>query len=93
MSEDNIIVFNGYKEALFSITIALLSYNTNFYYMKDDMIKNMYLFQYAKLNMYEIDYDIHGIKVSSLKDTLKSGRNILYINPVHNYPTGITFSE
>ena len=91
--EDNIIVFNGYKEALFSITIALLSYNTNFYYMKDDMIKNMYLFQYAKLNMYEIDYDIHGIKVSSLTDTLKSGRNILYINPVHNYPTGITFSE
>ena len=93
VSEENLIIFNGYIEALFTITIALLSYNTNLYYMKNDMIKNMYLFQYSKLNMFEIDYDINGIKVSYLKNILKPGRNILYINPVHNYPTGIIFSE
>lgn len=93
VSEENLVIFNGYIEALYTITIALLSYNTNFYYMKNDMIKNMYIFQYAKLNMFEIDYDINGIKVLCLKNILKPGRNILYINPIHNYPTGIIFSE
>ncbi len=93
-SPDNIVVFSGYQEAVNIIHHALLRSGMNYYTMANDMIAAMGNIYTIGANYYPISYDGEGIDPEDFQRKVnRKNMNMLYLNPVNHFPTGITFSH
>ncbi|MDR0454957.1 MAG: PLP-dependent aminotransferase family protein [Deferribacteraceae bacterium] len=91
---DNIVVFNGYLEAINIIHYALLHPGVNYYAMSGDWIASMGNIYTLGVNYYPLAYDEEGPDPDDLSRKInRKGVNILYLNPVNHFPTGITLSH
>jgi GntR family transcriptional regulator of abcA and norABC len=89
---DNIVIFHGPLEAIYAVFASLLNQGVNFYYMQCDMIYGMRTVQFTGANMYEIPIDDQGPTIEGFERVIKSRQNMLYVNPINSFPTGLTFS-
>ena len=91
---DSIVMFPGYVEALSTISRAFMTHGTNVYCMQTDQIAYYPTFRSVGANIYEIPRDNNGPVPESFEKMIKHGKlNMLYINPVNSFPTGITYSQ
>ena len=91
---DNIVLFPGYVEALSTISRAFLTQGTNLYCMQTDLVAYLPTFRSVGANIYEIPRDKQGPIPERFEKMIKHGKlNMLYINPVNCYPTGLSYSE
>ncbi len=89
----NIVLFPGYVEALSTISRAFLTHGSNLYCMQTDQIASYPTFRSVGVNIYEVPGDNHGLIPENFEKMIKHGKlNMLYINPVSCFPTGITHS-
>lgn len=93
-SADNILIFKNYSEATNIIHQALLRPGMNYYTMADDMVASMGTIQTIGLNYYPVAYDGEGLEPEDLlRKVNRKNMNILYLNPVNHFPTGITYTK
>ncbi len=90
---DNIIVFHGYLEAVYTVSAALLNRGVNLYYAAGDMISGMGTMKSTGVNMCEIASDKEGPSAAGFERVIKPGRNLFYANPVNSFPSGVTYTE
>jgi GntR family transcriptional regulator of abcA and norABC len=92
-SAENVIMFNGYHEALTSIFHAFLFHGSDIFMAENDIIASMATISEAGGNIRKVAMDRCGPLTEDLCAKITPKRHgLLYINPVNHFPTGITVS-
>jgi DNA-binding transcriptional MocR family regulator len=93
VSAENIVIFNGLYEALISIIHAFLFHGSNVFLAENDVISAMTNIREVGANIHTLAMDKEGIVPADLRiKTFAKKHNLLYINPVNHFPTGINIS-
>ena len=91
---DNVVVFNSWREACNAVIESFASHGTNFYIAEHDMIGAMHTLSAVGANVYRLPTDSEGIDANALASkALGKTNNILCLNPVNHFPTGVTISD
>ncbi len=89
---ENIIVFDGYTEALYAIAVALFNMGRNLYCVRNCFIKMHSVVKSTGVNIYEIPVDSEGPIIASFESLIKPGTGMLYVNPLNAYLSGMNYS-
>jgi GntR family transcriptional regulator of abcA and norABC len=93
VSAENIVIFNGLYEALISIIHAFLFHGSNVFLAENDVISAMTNIREVGANIHTLAMDKEGIVPADLRiKAFAKKHNLLYINPVNHFPTGINIS-
>ncbi len=91
---DEIMITTGMTESLAIISWAFLRCGMTFIHDTPSILNSMQLVRSSGANIVRVPLDNYGMLTEPLGKVLKNtARTILYINPVNQYPTGISYSK
>jgi GntR family transcriptional regulator of abcA and norABC len=93
-SPDEIMITTGMSESLAIVSLAFLCGGMTFIHDTPSILNSMQLIRSSGANITQISLDNYGMKAEAIGKALRNNpRSILYVNPVNQYPTGISFSK
>lgn len=91
---DEVMITTGMTESLAIISWAFLRSGLTFIHDTPSILNSMQLIRSSGANTAQIPLDKYGMLTEPLSKALKNAsKPILHINPVNQYPTGISYSK